>query len=88
VKKGYTSFVARADRSTWKTRVVPEPFSAEEEAADALFWDAIPVRERARATWELSKELYLLTARNAGEPLTEADLERRLPRAAYRIERR
>jgi hypothetical protein len=47
---------------------------------DALFWDRIPVDERADAVWELSKELHQV-----------ADLgthERRLPRSAYRIERR
>jgi hypothetical protein len=72
----------------WETRVVREPFSKEEEEADARFWDRIPMAERTRLTWDLSKELHLLSARNAGEKLTEADLERRLPRADYRVERR
>lgn len=77
-----------AKRATWESRVVRSPFSEEEARADALFWDRIPQGERASATWELSKELHLLIARNAGETLTEADLERRLPRAAFRVERR
>jgi len=75
-------------RADWESRVVRDPFSKEEELADAAFWDRIPPGQRFRATWELSKELDLLLARNAGEPLTEAQLERRLPRPAYRIERR
>jgi hypothetical protein len=77
-----------AARATWETRVVPDPFSEEEAEADARFWARIPVNERARATWELSKELYLLVACSAGGSVTEADLERRLPRASYRVERR
>jgi hypothetical protein len=77
-----------ANRASWETRVVHQPFSEEEYDADARFWDRIPVDERARATWELSKELHLLIARNAGESVTEADLERRLPRASCRVERR
>ena len=47
---------------------------------DALFWDRIPVDERAEAVWELSKELYEIA-----DPETH---ERRLPRSAYRLERR
>jgi hypothetical protein len=45
---------------------------------DALFWDRIPVDERAEAVWQLSVELHELA-----EPGTH---ERRLPRSAYRIE--
>jgi hypothetical protein len=77
-----------ARRANWESRVVHDPFSDDEAKADALFWDRIPMEERARVTWELSKELHLIVARNAGESLSEADLERRLPRAAYRVERR
>ena len=68
--------------------MVQDPFSEEEERADALFWDRIPLHERFRVTWELSKELHLLVAMNAGNPVTEPELERRLPRSAYRLERR
>jgi hypothetical protein len=46
---------------------------------DALFWDRIPVDERADAVWELSKELYEIASETH---------ERRLPRSAYRLERR
>jgi hypothetical protein len=77
-----------AGRGTWEARVVRDPLSSAEEDADARFWDRIPMAERAQAVWELSKELHLLVARNAGETVTEEDLERRLPRAAYRVERR
>jgi hypothetical protein len=80
--------VPPANRASWETRIVREPFSEAEYDADARFWDRIPVDERAAATWELSKELHLLIARNAGKSVTEADLERRLPRASCRVERR
>ena len=75
-------------RANWETRIVQDPFSEDEAKADARFWDRIPVAERAGVTWDLSKELHLLLARNAGESLSEADLERRLPRASFRVERR
>ena len=45
---------------------------------DALFWDRIPLDERAEAVWELSKELHGIAQTH----------ERRLPRSAYRLERR
>ena len=77
-----------SSRDKWEARVVRDPFSEDEERADALFWDRIPIEQRIRTTWELSKELHLLVARNAGERVTERDLERRLPRSAFRIERR
>ena len=80
--------MTRADRAHWQSRVVRDPFSPAEEDEDALFWDRIPQSERAAVTWELSKELHLLAARNAGIPVTEAELERRLPRADFRVERR
>jgi hypothetical protein len=46
----------REARRHWQAHV----FSTWEDAAeyDALFWNAIPVGERARATWELSQELH------------------------------
>jgi hypothetical protein len=79
---------AHADRSAWEARVVRQPFSEEEQDADARFWDRIPVDERAGVAWDLSKELHLLVAQSRGESVTEADLERRLPRASWRVERR
>jgi hypothetical protein len=78
----------RLDRARWISRVVREPFSEAEENASALFWDRLSPSERVRLTWELSKELHLLVERNAGRPTSEVELERRLPRAALRIERR
>jgi hypothetical protein len=55
-----------ARRAHWETRIVRDPFSEDEAKADALFWDRIPVEERLRVTWELSKELRLIMARNRG----------------------
>jgi hypothetical protein len=72
-------------RATWETRVGREPFSEQEETADALSWARISLGDRA--TWELSKELYLLLARNAAEAVMEAELERRVPRTAFHIAR-
>jgi hypothetical protein len=76
---GVNAAERRAARSRWEGRVFRGGW---EEMADydALFWDRIPVDERAEAVWELSKELYELA-----EPETH---ERRLPRSAYRLERR
>lgn len=69
----------KAARSKWEGRVFRGGW---EEMADydALFWDRIPVNERAETVWELSKELYELAERGTHE--------RRLPRSAYRLERR
>ena len=74
-----TAAERRAARSNWEGRVFRGGW---EEMADydALFWDRIPVDERAEAVWELSKELYEIAG-----PETH---ERRLPRSAYRLERR
>jgi hypothetical protein len=69
----------KAARARWEARVFRGGW---EEMADydALFWDRIPVDERATAVWELSQELY-----DIAEPGAH---ERRLPRSAWRIERR
>ena len=64
---------------------------------DDLYWLRVAPAERARLTWDLSRELYSLAARNRGVfdeesgtflNVDEADLERRLPRAAFVITRR
>lgn len=64
---------------------------------DDLYWLRVPLDQRARLTWELSRELYALAGRNQGvfdEELgalvkVEADdLERRLPRSALVVSRR
>jgi hypothetical protein len=69
----------KAARSKWKARVFRRGW---EEMADydALFWDQIPVNARAEAVWGLSAELYAIVDRETNEP--------RLPRSAYRLERR
>jgi hypothetical protein len=69
----------KAARASWEGRVFRDGW---EEMADydALFWDRLPIDERAEAVWELSKELYTIA-----HPETH---ERRLPRSAYRLERR
>jgi len=74
-----TSAERKAARSKWEGRVFRGGW---EEMADydALFWNRIPVDERAEAVWELSKELGAIA-----DPETH---ERRLPRSAYRLERR
>jgi hypothetical protein len=57
--------------------------------ADALFELSIPEHKRARVTWELSLELFELSAANGGldEETRRGLRERRLPRSAYRVER-
>jgi hypothetical protein len=66
----------RSARKQWRTQVFGP---GEEEAmsdADALFWDEIPLDERAEVTWQLSAELFTLSnPRQHGEP--------RLPRSAF-----
>lgn len=69
----------KAARARWESRVFDGDW---EEMADydALFWDRIPVDERAEAVWQASQELY--------EVAQPGSNERRLPRSAFRIERR
>lgn len=64
---------------------------------DDLFWLDVPLDDRARLTWDLSRELYALAALNGGvydEATDEfvnvegGDLERRLPRSAFVVTRR
>jgi hypothetical protein len=76
----------RAGRAAWSSRVVRHPFSREEAAADCAFFLQIPADERARITWELSRELFLVAGGAHG--VAEMDDERRLPRSAFRVERR
>ncbi len=76
---GVNAAERKAARARWEGRVFRRGW---EEMADydALFWDRLPVDERAEAVWELSKELHAIA-----HPETH---ERRLPRSAYRVERR
>jgi hypothetical protein len=53
----------------------------EAERFDVLFWDAIPVSDRARVTWELSLELHRIA--HPDEPH-----EPRLSRSVVRVTRR
>lgn len=78
-------------RASWEVRVS----AVDDPDEDALFWLRIPMDERARETWELSWELHLLAFENGGvldedrDALLEGDAgEPRLPRSAYRVERR
>lgn len=86
----------RAARATWETTVSREPTASQEEEDD-LYWLRVPRDERAQLTWDLSRELYSLAARNGGVFDEETgsfvdvghdDLERRLPRAAFVVTRR
>jgi hypothetical protein len=52
-----------------------------EVAMDTLFWDSIPIDQRAEVTWKLSEELFTLA-------FPESEHERRLPRSAFRLVRR
>ena len=69
----------KAARANWEGRVFRGGWE-EMEDYDVLFWDRLPVDERAEAVWNLSKELHAVA-----HPETH---ERRLPRSAYRLERR
>jgi hypothetical protein len=46
----------REARKNWRARIFHTWEEAEEH--DARFWNAIPLSERARVTWELSEELH------------------------------
>jgi hypothetical protein len=88
----------RAARANWEiviTRQADERRT--EEDRDDLYWLRVPRDHRARLTWDLSRELYSLAARNRGvfdevtgtfDRAEEGDLERRLPRAAFVVTRR
>jgi hypothetical protein len=69
----------KAARASWEGRVFRGGW---EEMADhdALFWDRLPLDERAEAVWELSQELHAIAHPETHGP--------RLPRSAYRLERR
>jgi hypothetical protein len=68
-------------RASWQIRIF-RPGDEEAEAnADALFWDSIPLDQRAEATWKLSEELFELMSPGS-------EHERRLPRSSLRPVRR
>jgi hypothetical protein len=94
------SNAGRAARANWEiaiTRGSNPTGAAQRDEDDDAFWLKIPLNERAKATWDLSRELYSLAARNRGvfdeetgtfAEVSGDDLERRLPRAAFVITRR
>ena len=82
--------------STWKIAISRGPTAANENADDVEGL-LIPRDLRAQLTWDLSCELYSLARRNLGVfdeetgtfiSVEEGPLERRLPRASFRVERR
>ena len=86
----------RAARASWEIAITREGAS-EPEGHDDLYWLRVPPDARARLTWDLSRELYSLAARNRGVfdeqsgafvDVDRSDLERRLPRAAFVLTRR
>jgi hypothetical protein len=64
----------------WTSQVFRDAALQEMDVVSRNFWLSIPADERAAAVWELSVEAFGLT-----NPET---YERRLPRSAYRVERR
>lgn len=87
----------RTARAGWQIAITRGTDTGADGASDELYWLRIPRDERARLTWDLSRELYSLAARNAGvfdeetgafAAVDEGDLERRLPRAAFVVTRR
>ena len=51
----------RVARATAEVRIFREGESEAEVDADALYWDRIPVDERAEFVWRLSLELHELS---------------------------
>jgi hypothetical protein len=70
----------RQRRAGWEVRVFRDGEAEEAADYDALFWDRIPLDQRAEATWQVSEEVFELAF-----PGTR---ERRLPRSALRLVRR
>jgi hypothetical protein len=98
-----TSAARRAARATWEVSVSrpgarpPGASEPDDDAADDLYWLRVPRDERARLTWDLSRELYSLASRNRGVfdevtgtfvAVSQDDFERRLNRAALGLTRR
>ena len=92
----------RAARAAWEITITRAPSEGREaheheHEHDDLYWLRVPRDERARLTWDLSRELYSLAARNRAVfdeqtgtfvDVDQGDLERRLPRAAFVVTRR
>jgi hypothetical protein len=73
----------KAARASWESRVFRGADGEEQANYDALFWDRIPLDERAEAVWQVSEELHSI-ARHGSDGRDEPGL----PRSAFRIERR
>ncbi|HTN83400.1 MAG TPA: hypothetical protein VL242_06935 [Sorangium sp.] len=71
----------RRARAGWMSRVFRPGEEEAQAEADALFWNAIPIEQRAEVTWKLSQELFELAFPGSTH-------ERRLPRSAFRPVRR
>jgi hypothetical protein len=56
----------KAARANAAVRILRQGQEEAEANADALYWDRIPVDERAEFVWNLSLELYALA--NPGKP--------------------
>jgi hypothetical protein len=70
----------RARAATWTSRVYRGPdVHAEMEADDLAEWASLSPAERMALTWQLSLEQ---------EGITDDPASARLPRSAYRVERR
>lgn len=70
----------RARALTWTSRLVRGPNANDELAREAQAeWLALPASEKLALVWELSLEQY-----GGGD----GEMEPRLPRSAYRVERR
>lgn len=92
-----TKAARREARAAWQVTVTRSGTAASDDAVDDLYWLQVPRDERARLTWDLSRELYSLAARNRGVfdeetgtfvAVSQDDFERRLPRAAFVLTRR
>jgi hypothetical protein len=70
----------KAARATWGSRVFRGGDWEAMADYDALYWDRIPLDERAEAVWQVSREAFALAQPEDDEP--------GLPRSALRIERR
>jgi hypothetical protein len=70
----------RRARGLWEVRKFRDDQAEEAADYDALFWDRIPVAERAEAVFQLSMEAFSLAGGDPSGP--------RLPRSALHLERR
>lgn len=71
----------RLARASWAVRVFQPGEEEAAEEADALFWDSVPMDQRAEMTWQLSCEMFQLA-------FPGAENERRLPRSSFCVVRR